>query len=130
MAINNWVKKSRKYVLVLVTISVLASCTLAKKPFQFKDHAVEYAESIFRRQNQATQQVMLLLEEDLSLEQEERLSEAELQMYDACHLLNKAANHEMEGKKISLYFQGQVKHSFDACDDSIKNIESVLRQMD
>ncbi len=130
MAINDWIKKCKKFLLALVIMILLVNCTIVQKPFKFKDHAVEYAESIFRRQNQATQQVMILLEDDLTTEEEERLSEAELQMYKACHLLNEAANREMEGKNISVYFQGQVKLSFKACDESVKNMESILRNLE
>ncbi len=117
----------QKILLGLVVSLLLVGCTVVKRPFKYKDHTIEYAESIFRRQNQATQQVMLVLEEEPTDDEEERLSVAELQMYDACQLLNEAANREMEGKAISLYFQGQVKHSFKACDESVKNMESVLR---
>mgnify|MGYP000701022870 CR=1 FL=1 len=125
------ITKNQKYFYIALIMPVfLASCTLVKKPFELKEHAVEYAEALFKRQNQATQRVMMLLEEDITLAEEESLSEAELQMYDDCQLLNEVANREIEGKAVSLYFQRQVQNSFEGCDDSVKNMEQLLKQVD
>lgn len=126
MAIIAWIVKNRKLSLVLLVAGLLANCSIAQKPLKIKDYMTEYGESIFKRQNQATQQFMLL-EEDLSLTEQERFSEAELRMYNACHLLNEAASREMEGKKISIYFQGLVRNSLKACDESVKNMELMLK---
>jgi hypothetical protein len=125
LAIIAWIVKNRKISLVLLATGLLASCSIAQKPLKIKDYMAEYGESIFKRQNLVTQQFMLL-EDDLSVTEQERLSEAELQMYSACRLLNEAANREMEGKKISIYFQGQVRNSLKACDKSVKNMELII----
>ena len=123
-------KNLKIYIAVLLLSALLASCTLVKKPFELKKHAVKYAETLYKRQNQATQRVMMLLEEDVTLAEEESLSAAELKMYDDCQLLNEVANREREGKAVSLYFQKQVQNSFDACDDSVTKMELLLKQVD
>ncbi|MCK5190675.1 MAG: hypothetical protein KAR12_11540 [Methylococcales bacterium] len=90
----------------------------------------EYAELLFKQQNRLTQQVMMLSEEDISPEEEEKISQAELQMHDACHLLNEYANREMEGKGMSVFFRRRLKNSLKACEESVNNMEAVLMEID
>jgi len=122
-------KNQQIYFTMLISSLLLASCTVVQKPFELKQHATEYAETLYKRQNLATQQVMFLLEEDISAEEEEQLSDAELEMYQACELLNEVASREQEGEAISLYFKKQVQGSFNACDDSVKKMELLLQQL-
>ncbi len=126
MAISALIEKRKKNFLVLLATGLLASCSIAQKPLRIKENMSKYAESIFKRQNLATQQ-FILLEEDLTPAEQERLSETEMQMFSACRLLNEAANLEMEGKKISFYFQGLIKNSLKECDDSVKKMELLLK---
>ncbi len=73
---------------------------------------------------------MMLSEEDMTSADEEIIFQAELQMHDACHLLNEYANREMEGKGMSVFFRRRVKNSLKTCDESVKNMESVLLEVD
>ena len=107
--------------LTFLVASFLISCSIANKPFKAKDNVAEYAESLFMQQNALTQQVIMLFSEDIALADEDKVSQAELQMHDACYLLIEFANREMEGKKMSVFFKRRVKNSFKACDESIKN---------
>jgi hypothetical protein len=109
---------------------LLTSCSIVGTPFKATERMAEYAELLFKRQNFLTQQLMMLFEEDLGMVEEERVSQAELQMYDACHLLNEYANKEMEGEKMSIFFRRRVKNSFASCDESVKNMGSILMEID
>lgn len=123
-------KKLKKGLLTLLILNYLASCSIVEKPFKLKEAETEYAESLFLRQNKATQQVMMLLEENITLDEEQQLSDAELQMYEDCHLLNEVAILEMEGRVVSLYFKQQVQRSLKVCDVAITKMESLLRLID
>ena len=128
LAIITWkIKIKKKFFFVLLISSLIISCSVAKKPFELKKKAAKYAESIYNRQNKATQQIIILSEEYISVTEEESLSVAELQMYEACYLLNEAANLEMEGKKINLYLQKQVRESLKGCDNSVDKMEVILK---
>ena len=72
---------------------------------------------------------MMMSEEDMTLADEEIIFQVELQMYDACHLLNEYADREMEGKGMSVFFRTQVKNSLNTCEESVKNMESVLMEI-
>lgn len=122
-----WIKKYR-YFYFLPFFCLLASCSLVDKTFK-PDNAAEYAELLFKRQNVITQQVMMLFEYDLTEAEEEKISQAELEMHDACHLLNEFANREIEGKKMSILFKKRVQGSFNTCDDSGQRLESILMDM-
>jgi len=114
---------------VLFIFLLLTSCSYMQKPLELKGDTIEYAEALFKRQNQVTLEVMMLLEEELTLAEENRLSDAELQLHDKCQLLNEMAVYEMSGKEVSYYFQGQVQRSFKVCDESVKNLEFILKQI-
>ena len=90
MATIAWIVKNRKLSLVLLAAGLLTNCSVVRKPLKIKDDMTEYGELIYKRQNQAIQE-LILLEEDLDLTGQTKLSETELKMYRACHLLNEAA---------------------------------------
>lgn len=113
---------------VLFVLVFLNGCSYTSAPLEFKGETVEYAEILFKRQNQATFSVMMKLEDELTLEVEGKLSIAELQMHEKCRLLNEMAMHEKSGEKVSLYFKAQVQQSFGACDESVKQLELILKQ--
>ncbi|MFW5442807.1 MAG: hypothetical protein ACKE51_00670 [Methylococcaceae bacterium] len=115
--------------LSLIFSFLLASCTVVRTSFQSNESVVEYAELLFIRQNFVTQQLMMV-DEDLTFVVEENVSQAELQMYDACHLLNEYARREMEGGKMSVFFRRRVKNSFKGCDEQVENMESLLIKID
>lgn len=116
------------YKVILVAL-LLTSCTYVQKPLDLKEEEIEYAEDLFKRQNQVTLQAMMLFEDELSIAEEDRLSEAELQMHDQCRWLNDAANHEIAGKKIDIFFQRQVQKSLKPCEMSVQKVESILEQL-
>lgn len=133
---NGWMVKQIKFyfqyflLVLLVFFLLLSGCSITREALNTKERITVYAESLFKRQNLLTQQLMMLSEEDMSLADEEILSQAELQMYDACHLLNEYANREIEGRKMSVFFRRRVKNSLNTCEDGIKNMESVLMAID
>jgi PBP1b-binding outer membrane lipoprotein LpoB len=125
------VAKYMKYYFSPFLISfVLAGCSSFGQSFKSTENVSEYAELLFKQQNFLTQQVMMLSEEDMSLAEEEKISHAELQMHDACHLLIEYANHEIEGKKMSVFFRRRVKGSLNGCDESIKKMQLILIAID
>ncbi len=121
--------KITTFPLILLTMLVATSCSL-QQPFEFGLPLEEYAESLYKRQNQATQILMLLLEEELQEDDEETLSTAELQMYDSCHLLNQMVAYEQEGKTASLAEKRQLRNSFPACEQAISQTEFLLTELE
>ena len=118
------------YILALLVFFLLSGCSITRDVLNSKERISVYAESLFKRQNILTQQLMMLSEEDVSLADEEILYQAELLMHDACHLLNEYANREMEGRKMSVFFRRRVKNSFKTCEEGVENMESVLMTVD
>ena len=126
-----WIEKYIKYYYLPFLISfLLAGCISFGKSLKSTESISEYAELLFKQQNRLTQQVMMLSEEDISPEEEEKISQAELQMHDACYLLIEYANREIEGKKMSVFFRRRVKNSLDSCSESIKIMELTLTEID
>ena len=124
------VKYSFQYFLLpLLVFFLLSGCSITSKALNSKERISIYAESLFKRQNSLTQQLMMMSEEDMTLADEEIIFQAELQMHDACHLLNEYADREMEGKGMSVFFRTQVKNSLNTCEESVKNMESVLMEI-
>jgi hypothetical protein len=124
---NGWMITKIKYCLIpLLVFFLLSGCSISRNVLNSKERISVYAEALFKRQNILTQQLMLLSDEDMTLADEETVFQAELQMHDGCHLLNEYANREMEGKKMNVFFRRRVKNSFKACEEGVKNMESVL----
>ena len=71
----------------------------------------------------------MLSEEDMTLADEEIIYQAELQMYDACHLLNEYANREKEEKKSSIFFRNRLRNSLKICEESVKNMDFILMEI-
>ncbi len=120
------IKVKNSLILFPLILLMLNSCTLVQQPFDFNQQLKDYAEALYKRQNQATQSLMVILEETLSIEDEEQLSDAELKMYDACHLLNEIVAYEVEGRFISLDFKRRVRNSFPDCEQSILDVELLI----
>lgn len=115
---------------VLFVLVFLNGCSYTSAPLEFKGEAVEYAEILFKRQNQATFSVMMMLEDELALDVEDKLSIAELHMHEECRLLNEMAMHEKRREKVSLYFKTQVQQSFGTCEESVRQLELILKHED
>ena len=124
---NGWMVTKIKYCLIpLLVFFLLSGCSITRNVLNTKERISVYAEALFKRQNNLTQQLMLLSDEDMTLADEEIIFQAELKMHDGCQLLNEYANREMEGKKMNVFFRRRVKNSFKACEEGVKNMESVL----
>lgn len=125
---NDWGVKLAKYSLI---VFLLTGCGLVEKPFSATDNIAEYAESLFMHQNALTQQLIMLIDEESSLSEadEELILQAELQMHDACQLLNEYANREIDGQRMSVLFKRRVQKSFKACESRVTHLESVLLEL-
>ena len=125
------IKYSFQYLLLtMLVFFLLSGCSLTKGALNSKERISIYAESLFKRQNSLTQQIMMLSEEDMTSADEEVIFQTEIQMHDACHLLNEYANREMEERTMSVFFRRRVKNSLKTCEESVKNMESVLMEID
>ena len=118
------------FLLALLVFFLLSGCSITREALNSKERIAVYAESLFKRQNVLTQQLMMLSEEEMTLADEEIVFQAELQMHDACHLLNESANRENEGKGMSVFFRRRLKNSLKACEESVNNMEAVLMEID
>lgn len=115
-------------VLVFTGSEILTGCSLLSDIWE-QDTIAEYGESVFRRQNVITSQIMMLSESELSPENSQKLQQAEAQMQKDCKLLNEYANREMDKANIDLLFKKQVRDSIQGCDASIQKMEVLLRQL-
>ena len=122
---NDWFVKLAKYFFITF---LLTSCSLVNKPFSAVDNIAEYAETLFMHQHSLTQQLIMLFDENanLSEDDEEIILQAELQMHDACRLLNEYANREIDGQRMSVLFKRRVQKSFKACEASVDILEALL----
>ena len=88
------------------------------------DEIAEYAEAVFRRQNAVTSRIMMSMDDELN--NDIRLQQAEVAMYDACKLLNEYSSKEMDGETMGVLFKRKVRASIEGCDESIKQVELLL----
>ncbi len=80
-----------------------------------------YAENLFRRQNELTSQLMMVDAAD-----DDEIYQAEMEMHEACKLLNDYARFQMEGKSMGILFKRRVKNSLPECDEAIQELEDCL----
>lgn len=106
----------------------LTGCSLISDMWQ-QDSITKYGETVFRKQNLITSQVMMLSEADLSPENSQKLQQAESKMQTDCKLLNEYATREMDKETSDLVFQKRVRDSISGCDASIQAIQSLLGQL-
>jgi hypothetical protein len=114
--------------LFVFSTSLLLGCSLFNDLLT-QDALAEYGESVFRKQNLITSKIMLLSESELSIENTQKLQQAESQMQQACRLLNEYATKEMDKANIDLLFRKQVKDSIKGCDLSIQQMGILLSQL-
>lgn len=115
-------------VFVVSGSEILTGCTLISDIWN-QDSIAEYGETVFRKQNWITSQVMMLSESDLSPENAQKLQQAESQMEKECKLLNEYASREMDKTAIDLAFQKRVRDSISRCDLSLQAMQSLLTQL-
>lgn len=123
--LNNWFarKPTAQALALLLASTSCASLPPAGAKF---DNFSDYAESVFKHQNQVISRMMMLNDNE-QLPDSDALEESEQAMHDACHLLNEYAEMEIEGEFISPFFTRTVQASIEGCDKSIQNME---RQID
>ncbi len=130
-AIIIWTQKKKFIIALLYFLGLtLNGCSLLNPVMLSKEDMAKHAEDVFKHQNQMTQQIMLLSEDELTESEEERISSYELQMYDACRLLNEYARSESEGKQKSVIFRTQLKRSLNTCADRVKQMEELLKSIE
>lgn len=114
---------------LLLNVVSLTGCAIFNNLFAYQSTA-EYVESVFKRQNAISTQVMMLPETELDAEDYEELLQAEAKMQRDCKLLNDYAVKEMDRESTSLSFKKQVRDSAEGCDLSIEDVESLLEDFD
>lgn len=112
---------------IIISFLLISGCSVFKIPLgQEKISQLrEEAESIFRRQNTATSQVMILTLD----EEDSTLVEAEQAMQDACAELNAYAVRLRDGLGDNLLQQQQVFNSLNECDAATKHLEVLLQSI-
>ena len=85
-----------------------------------------HVETLFRRQNQASGQVMMLLLEEHSTSKLDQLENAEQLMLSACKPLNEYAVLERDNQKISLVQKRYALDSINPCEIQTKKLEIML----
>lgn len=123
-------KQIRYCFLPLIMSFLITGCSIVGESIKSKGNISIYAELLFKRQNLMTQQVMMLFEEDITESDDIKISLAEEQMHEACHLLNEYANREAEGKSSSLFFRRRLQKSFKDCEEKVIQLELVLKDRD
>ncbi len=120
----------RLWLLVLLLLPT-AGCAISsdsgywRKTFSFE----QYAEDIFRRQNQITSRILMLSEDGVEVENMDDLLEAEQELEDACQLLNEYAVRERDGVAMGFLFKRKVQNSVEDCEDAIHDVESMLKDV-
>lgn len=121
--------KYYRFCVTLLAANALTGCAVFHDVFGYQSTA-EYVESVFKRQNAISTQVMMLPETELEPEDYDELLKAEAQMQKDCKLLNDYAVKEMNNESTSLMFKKQVRDSAEGCDDSIQEVEELLEDFD
>lgn len=93
------------------------------------DEFKSYAEDVFRRQNKASSELILLLIDIESSDQENysKLQNAEKRIMDACQPLNSMAVMMVENRKIDMSMKYSVMTSVSECDYITRDVEELLR---
>lgn len=113
---------SIKSIVLVLPFGFLLGCATA--PINSgQDSFADYAESVFRRQNQLSSRLMMLNDND---EETGVFEVADQEMRDACHLLNEYAEREMSGENMSWRFKSKVKDSVENCEKSVQRMEVLF----
>lgn len=86
----------------------------------------DQVDTLFRRQNQASHTVMLLIMEETSSANLDKLEKVEQEMLIACKALNEYAVLERDQQKIGLAQKRKIIHSINQCDKKTKQLEFLL----
>lgn len=121
--------KSRHFLWLMVLI-ILSGCTIGKSDPTFSTQSfAAYAESVFRRQNNATSQVMMLSTEEVAVDQKDfnGLLAAEKKMHHACTDLVAYAQASQIENSTSLLQRARAGKAINACDQATYTLESLLK---
>jgi hypothetical protein len=88
-----------------------------------------YIETVFRRQNQAMSQIILLPVDELNKKTQQNLADAEQSVTTRCKVLNEIASLRSEGKKESMFQKLKVSRSINDCDAATRELEVILEQV-
>lgn len=86
----------------------------------------KYTEAVFRRQNRASNQVIMLAEE-VDQPTYKKLSKAEEKMLEACGPLNEIAARHRDQESVGLMLKLEIAPTIDACDRATSRLETLLR---
>lgn len=120
-------QKVIKSSVIIIAFLLFSGCAFIQDPLGQKkiEQLRQKAESIFKRQNIASSQVMILtMDEENTI-----LSDAELAMQEACAKLNAYVIRSMSSDNFSMVdflAQQQVIRSLDNCDAATKKLEALL----
>lgn len=120
-------QKVIKFSVIIIAFLLFSGCAFIQDPLGQKkiEQLRQKAESIFKRQNIASSQVMILtMDEENTI-----LSDAELAMQEACAKLNAYVIRSMSSDNFSMVdflAQQQVIRSLDSCDAATKKLEALL----
>jgi hypothetical protein len=107
---------------IVLPLSFLLGC--ASAPVNSgHDSFADYAESVFRRQNQLSSRLIMLSDD---AEDNEVFDAADQEMREACYLLNEYAEREISGESMSWRFKSKVQDSIEACDKSVQRLEVLF----
>jgi len=129
--------KVRRYcrfnLLSLLLLQACATVTTTLPDGSQKTRSIEdfeqYAESVFRRQNQATAQAGMLLDEDLNPDDYKALEAAESRMLMACKALNEIANRQIDQQDSNILLELEVKQSIGECDYATQKVEQLNERL-
>ena len=89
----------------------------------------KYTEAVFRRQNRASDQVIMLAEE-VDPPTYRKLTEAEKKMLEACRPLNEIAARQRDQESVGLKLKLEIAPTIDACDRAATRLETLLRSIE
>ncbi len=123
----------RLTLLLMFLLQACATVTTTLPDGSHKTRSIEdfehYAESVFRRQNQATAQAGMLLDEDLNQDDYNALEAAETAMLRACKSLNEIANRKIDQQDSDILLQLEIKRSIGECDYATQKVEQLNQQL-
>ena len=119
-----------KTLLIAATlIPVSTSCSTLPPNAQQYDSFADYAETVFRRENDLISRIMMMTDGD-TLPDSDSLEDAEQSMNDACYLLNEYAERESNGDSMGLFFKHKVRASIENCDRKIQTLEALVADLE
>jgi len=120
--------------MVLATVTLLlhgcATVTIRTAGGGEKTMTIEafskYTEAVFRRQNRASDQVIMLADE-VDQPTYQKLADAEEKMLEACRPLNEIAARQRDQESVGLTLKLEIAPTIDACDRATTRRETLLR---